>query len=139
MALTKGRDVNLQAAATSCANELDVEKIVPSAINAEMEQGDIIALANSIDSDYEKVICERFSTFGYTCEYLISKEKITGYYNMLKVIFKHLHYATTLISSQYYLANDNERSSRTSNNNDVCRLLAFFERADVFPLNFRAT
>ena len=103
LALTKGRDVNLKVAATSCANELDVDKLVRSAIDAEMERGDTIALANSIDSDYEKAICERFSTFGYAREYLISKEKITQYYQMLKSIFKHLHYAiATLISTRYY-------------------------------------
>ena len=90
--------------ATSGANAPDVDKIVRSAIDAEMERGDTIALADSIDADYEKAICARFSTFVPAREYLIPPEKITEYYNMIKVIFKHLHYAiATLISTYYYL------------------------------------
>ena len=89
--------------ATAGANELDADKLVRSAIDAEMERGDTIALAKSIDADYENAICDRFSTFGPAREYLISKEKITEYYNSIKVIFKHLHYAmATLMSSRYY-------------------------------------
>ena len=59
---TRGTNVNLQVVATAGANELDADKLVRSAIDAEMERGDTIALANSIDADCEKAISDRFST-----------------------------------------------------------------------------
>ena len=95
--------MKLQVQATGCADELDADNLVRSAIDAEMERGDTIALANSIDADYEQAISDRFSKFGPARDYLISTEKITEYYNMIKVIFKHLHYSmATLMSSRYY-------------------------------------
>ena len=114
LSLTRAKKVNMDVVATSLANAPDADQLVRSAIDAEMEKGDTIALANAIDADYEKAICARFSTFGPAREYLIPKEKISEYYKMIKGIFKHLHYAIATLISPTIIRSTSPSRQRTT-------------------------